>query len=264
MDKYINGQRNDCVFISDTDEIERQVCQYNKKVVTVAHGAHIVWDKDTPVTIFAAGDARIDLELAGNSRPCIVCVDFSRVALKTKGDAAPKIKTKNYSSIEAKTYGTSVPIFEGKDQSKVFILARENSRPYLNATDFCLPFVTVQDSAKPSCADWPHNWEAIPSDIYIGQRLKYYETWNEAVSATKSLYSEWQLCHNRYVACMRTVGAIPKICPNVVHFRSKEGTIHVELPGEDNIRPWYTGIRGGFHQLTEIKRNLCIRYYLDE
>jgi hypothetical protein len=62
------------------------------------------------------------------------------------------------------------------------------------------------------------------------------------------------------MACMRTLGAIPKICSNVVHFRWSKGTVTPELPGEGESRTWYTITEHPLRILTETERSICKRF----
>ena len=123
--------------------------------------------------------------------------------------------------------------------------------------------IIVQDQAKPKCADWPENWVPYNSDIYIGQRLIQFETRDDGISAARDFYREWLQCRNRYIACMRTPGAVPKICPGVVIFRWSDSAVHFELPNKNNPRPWFSPDMPVSRPATEAEHESCERFYLE-
>lgn len=250
-------------FVSSTEELIEFSKNNSNNVFVLKNNAHISWDSEDPIVIIVGGRNIVEIELAGKSRPTVICTDNAIVKMSTRYVAAPSIEGRKSTNIRLTAMGESSPQINLVDQSRIVVFAREGSKPLLTANDFSSHMVIVQDQSKPRCDYWPAKWVAGISDIYIGQDLICFGTFEEARSAIVSFYSEWLKCHNHYIACMRVAGAIPKICRNVIYFRWIEGAIHFELPDITNPRPWYTTIKNQFIPMTETARSSCARFFID-
>lgn len=251
------------VFVSSAEDLLRHFGQGDIRCFVVTDGARISWEGGEPITLFVGGHTRARLEFSGAGQTTVTCTDHGGVEVITRALAAPTIRAMQSAELKVRTFGESQPTIAATDHAHVQVVACESSRPYLEVTEFSVPMVIVRDQARPRCADWPARWEPRTSDVYIGQRLICFETEAQAVSTAQSLHGEWMQCRNRYLACMRTPGAVPRICPNVVDFRWRKGTVHLELSGEANPHSWYSTDAHHLEPLTESRREACTRHYLD-
>jgi hypothetical protein len=249
-------------FVESTEQIMTHA-KRKGRCFALVDGAKILWDNDNDTVLIAAGNVHAKIVSSGKSNLYVICKDQAKVDMTANGSCAPTIVLRNYADLKLLTSGTSEPKTEAHDQSRILIIARENSRPFLNASGSSTHKIVVQDMSMPNCVDWPENW--IPSlyDIYIGQRLSLFDEREEATNAAGFFYCEWSRCHNRFIACQRAVGAIPKVCPNVVHFRCKIETMHLELPCTENPKCWYTFFVNDHRIFAEEKRLSSERHFLD-
>ncbi|HNY34569.1 MAG TPA: hypothetical protein PKK68_07915 [Methanothrix soehngenii] len=250
-------------FVSCTEDLLQQAKVQTKPIFALTDGARILWDQRTPITIVAGGKTEAAIELAGRSQADIVCAGHSRVTIISRGDSTGRIYAKHFSNVMIKTFGLAKPLINGGENSRIQVLAYENSCPVIKAVDSCISTLIVHDHAEPRCFGWPVDWRTYPSDIYIGQRILCIATQEEAIVNAKSLFKEWRQCQNRYIACQRISGSVPKICSNVVDFRWRGGTVHLELPGNGNSRPWFGLFDHHFASLTEKERECCMHCYLE-
>ncbi len=250
-------------FVLSSNELVSNMKDFNHHIFALVNGAKIVLKNEENVIVVSGGRIQAEIEIAGKSRPVIICTDRARVKIMTGGTSSPNISIRKNAELRARTLGASEAVFEAVGNARLLITCKESSRPRIRTLDFSVPMIIVQDQAKPKCADWPEEWEAYKFDIYIGQRLVRFKTREEAIAAVHAFYSEWRQCHNRYIACMRTPGAIPKICPGVVNFRWPDGTVHLELANEGNPRSWYSPDLPVSRPITEAERETCERFYLE-
>lgn len=249
-------------FVRDTEGLLRTAAGPGRPEVALADGARVAWDQDRPLTLTVGGDARAEVEVGGRAGPVIHCGDRSALKLTTHGESRPSVTLSRHADFRASTHGTSGPRVEAAGASRVLVLAYDSSRPRLRTTDIAVAKVVVYDRARPHWEGWPPGWEPRASDIYVGQRLACFETEGEAVAAAERVYDEWRQCGSRYLACVRSTGAVLRLCPNVVDVRWRRGTVHLELPGEGNPRAWYSPDAHHEDQLTEDRRASCRKCYL--
>jgi hypothetical protein len=251
-------------FVAQTSELPPPPLGERERVLGLEDGADVTWARPEAVEFVAGSRAKARLELLGTGEVVVNCSSHSALTLLTRGRATAQVAVTGFAQLKVESYGESQPCIVADGHTHLLVLAYDCSRPQLRATDFSVPMVVVHDRAQPRCADWPVEWQARTSEVYIGQRLVRFATKEVAIAAACRVHEEWQQCQNRYVACQRVPGAIPKNCPNVVDVRWQFGTIHIELPGPGNPRAWYSPDAHDSEPLTEVNRARCTRHHLPE
>jgi hypothetical protein len=251
-------------FVTHTSQLPAPPLAADQRMLGLADGAHVMWERSESVEFVVGSRTNAHLEVLGTGEVAVNCASHSRLTLLTRGRAVVRLTANDFAQLKVETYGESEAHIVADGHTHVLVLAYDCSRPQLRATDFSVSMIVVHDHAQPRGADWPAAWQARTSEIYIGQRLVCFDTMEAAIAAAHRVYEEWAQCHNRYVACQRVPGAIPKNCPNVVDLRWRSGTIHLELPGAGNSRAWYSPDAHNAEPLTEANRARCTRYYLPE
>ncbi|MBV9413198.1 MAG: hypothetical protein JO148_16525 [Acidimicrobiia bacterium] len=231
--------------------------------VVAADGASLEWDNDDELVIVVEGDARVSLVTGRYSRPRVRCVGRARLRLETRMASAPTVNVEDHAEARVRTYGRSTPVLRAEGTARVRLTSFDESRPQLSTRGSSQAQVIVQDDSRPYWDDWPAGWTARRSEIYLGQRVLEFGTREDAVDAARILYEEWNRCHNRYLACLRTPGAIVMVCDDVVDFRWREGTVHLELPAPFNPRAWYSTDAHDPEPYCEARRASCTRHYLE-
>jgi hypothetical protein len=247
-------------FIFNTEELN-QAIDNNVKIAVLTDGAFVMLDRECDLSIFIKGDIKAGIELFGNASPRVICNGKVKVQIISRGTSRPNITLNDDSEAFIKTKVISSPNIISDDYSRIKVLAHENSSPNIYSIGSSVSMIVVCDNANPKVTDWPTEWKALRSDIYIGQRIVCFGCEEEAMESVRALYNEWKNCRNRFIACSRTPGAVPKVCPNVVHFRFRGGLIHFELPEGNGQEAWFVVLHA-LRNLTEEERNTMQRIYI--
>jgi hypothetical protein len=250
-------------FVRTGDELRAALSRFPGRTLALADGADVCWGGAESLTLVVAGRAIARLELCGHGTSGVFCRDHAELRLTIRGEVKTVIRSDGEASLRIKTHGASQPAVALDGRSRGLVRAYDASRPSLEAFDLASPWLEVFDQARPHCRDWPAGWEARASDVYFGQPLVCFATEKEAVAAVREVLACWRRLGSRYLACLRVPGAMPRVCPNAVDCRWDQGTVHLELPGADNPRPWYSTDAHHLAPLTEARRQSCTRYYLD-
>jgi hypothetical protein len=249
------------IFISNTEELN-QAIDKDIKIAVLTDGSSIRLDREIDFSFLIKGDIEANIDLLGGTAPRIFCTGKTKAQIISRGTSKANIIAKDYSEVLIRTEGRSSPNVTCDDLSRIKVLAHDNSSPFFFSGGSSLAVVVVHDHANPKGVDWPEEWKVLRSDIYIGQRLVCYANIEDAQRSAVNLYHEWSYCRNRFIACIRIPGAIPKICSNVVHFRFKGGLIHLELPTEDGCQEaWFAAFQE-LRNLTEDERSTIQRHYI--
>ena len=225
--------------------------------------ATIYWDGDASVVLVAASDVTARVETGGSSHALLIATDNSRVVIRAGARSLPTIRGERDAHLTVVTTGASCARVLLSGRATAAVTARGRSRPSLEAVDSSRFTLVVEDQAQPRCADWPEDWNARTSDVYIGQRVMTFASEEEAVAAARAVHREWLRCRNRYAACARIPGSVPRVCQNVVDFRWTHGTVHMELPCDSNPHAWLSRDAHDLHPLTEAARASCRKHPLE-
>lgn len=190
--------------------------------------------------------------------PSIRCHGRADVRITTRDTSAPLIQITDRAIVRIETLGASAPRVEGAGTCIVILLARDRSAPHLEVTDGGQYRLVVQDVATPRCHDWPVDWQARPSETYVGQGVEILDDAAAAEATARAFVAEWRRCQNRATAAVRTGNAIPMVCDDAVDVRWRAGSVHIELDPLTGAA-WCSHDAHDPHPFTESSRAACTR-----
>ena len=230
----------------------------------VRDGSTVVCSSDDDAVLEVVGDVEARIELVRNAHPHIRCSGRSRVSIESGASTQPTIDVSERAEVRVVCTGSSSPTINLDGQATARVYARDESSPTLRSRGSSTYRLIVQDSAAPRVHDWPPTWVARRSEVYLGQPVHVFPDRGAAETAARDLVAEWRRCESRYVAALRTPGAIPMVCDDAVDFRSPDGTLHLELPSDPEGAAWCSWDAHDPHEITEQSRARCHKVWIEE